>query len=215
MKLRNINKIRALLKEHSRRAFDLGLVWGTSGNMSMRKDAESFFITASGTSLGDITARDMVHCRMVKVKPDKASMEWRRHSEIYHNRKDVNAVFHSQPTYSTLIACAKDKQIDTSLIPESIAYLKKIEVVPYCHAGSIELADKCGEGAKKADLLLLENHGVAAFGPSIEDAINKTLTLEFLCRLIVLSRSAGMELRSIPPRKVKEFLKLLGEGKRA
>ena len=210
----DVHKIKVLLKEHSRRAFDLGLVWGTSGNMSMRKDAESFFITASGKSLGDITARDMVLCGMDKDKPDKASMEWRLHSEIYQNRNDVNAVFHSQPTYSTLIACTKDKKIDISLIPESIAYLKKIEVVPYCHAGSVELADKCGMAAKKADVLLLENHGVVAFGSSIEDAVNKTMTLEFLCRLIVLSRSANMELRSIPPRKVKEFKKLLEEGNR-
>jgi len=204
--------IKTLLKEHSRRAFNLGLVWGTSGNMSMRKDAQSFYITASGKSLGDITVRDLVLCRMDKDEPNKASMEWKLHSEIYRNRKDVNAVFHSQPVYSTLVACAKDKKINTSLIPESIAYLKKIEVVPYCHAGCIELAEKCGEGAKKADVLLLENHGVVAFGSCIEDAVNKTLTIEFLCRLIVLSRSTGMDLRSIPPRQVKEFLKLLREG---
>ena len=215
MKPLNINKIRALLKEHSRRAFDLGLVWGRSGNMSMRKDAKSFFITASGKSLGDITVRDMVLCEIDKNKPNKASMEWRLHSEIYCNRRDVNAVFHSQPTYSTLIACVKDKKINTAIIPESIAYLKNIGVVPYCHAGSVELAEKCGEGAKKADLLLLENHGVIAFGSSIEDAVNKTLTLEFLCRLIVLSRSANMDLKSIPPSQVKEFQKLLAEGKRA
>ncbi|MBL7031825.1 MAG: class II aldolase/adducin family protein [Nitrospira sp.] len=215
MKVQNIDKIKALLKAESKRAFNLGLVWGKSGNMSMRKDAKSFFITASGKSLGDITVRDLVLCGMDKDNPNKASMEWRLHSEIYHNRKDANAVFHSQPAYSTLIACVKDKKINTSLIPESIAYLKKIEVLSYSHAGSIELAKKCGKAAKKADVLLLENHGVVAFGSSIEDAVNITLTLEFLCRLIVLSKTAGMDLRLIPPRQVKEFLKLLGEGKRA
>jgi L-fuculose-phosphate aldolase len=214
VKVYDLNNIKAILKEHSRRAFDLGLVWGTSGNMSMRKDAKSFFITASGKSLGDVTVRDMPLCRMDKDKPNKASMEWRLHGEIYRNRKDVNAVFHSQPTYSTLIACIKDKKINTAIIPESIAYLKNIGVVPYCHAGSVELAEKCGEGAKKADLLLLENHGVVAFGSSIEDAVNKTMTLEFLCRLIVLSRSANMDLKSIPLRQVSEFLKLLAEGKK-
>ena len=203
MKAYSVNKIKTFLKENARHAYGLGLVWGTSGNMSMRKDAKSFFITASGKSLGDLTARDMVPCRIDNDKPNKASMEWKLHSEIYRNRSDVNAVFHSQPTYSTLIACAKDKKIDTSLIPESIAYLNKIEVVPYCHAGSIELAEKCGKGAKRADVLLLENHGVVALGSSLEDVINKTQTLEFLCRLIVLSRSAGMDLRSIPSRQAK------------
>jgi L-fuculose-phosphate aldolase len=161
-----------------------------------------------------MTLKHLVLCGMDKDKPNKASMEWRLHSEIYRSRKDAYAVFHSQPPYSTLVACAKDKKINTRLIPESIAYLEKIEIVPYRHAGSIELAKKCGEAARKADVLLLENHGMVAFGPNMEDAVNKTLTLEFLCRLIILSRSAGMELSSIPPRQAKEFLKLLGEEKK-
>lgn len=215
-KVYGVNKINALLKKHSKRAFGLGLVWGTSGNMSIRADADRFFITATGKSLGDITGKDLVLCRIDKDSANKnASMEWRLHSEIYRNRRDANAVFHSQPPYSTLIACAKDKKIKTALIPEAIAYLGKIEVIPYRYAGGIELAKKCGESAKKADVLLLENHGVVTFGSSIEDAVNRTLTLEFLCRLSVLSKAANIELKEVSPRQTSEFLKLLGARKRA
>lgn len=211
-----VDKIKALLVKHSKRAFRFGLVRGTSGNMSIRADADSFFITATGKSLGDITGKDVVRCRTDKGPANKnASMEWGLHSGIYRNRSDAYAVFHSQPPYSTLIACAKDKKIKTALIPEAIAYVKKIEVVPYRHAGSIELAEKCAEGAKKADVLLLENHGVVAFGHSMEDAVNKTLTFEFLCRLTVLSKAADMELKEIRPCEAREFLKLLGAVKRA
>ena len=215
-KLYGVNKIKTLLETHSKRAFTLGLVWGTSGNMSIRADAESFFITPTGKSLGDITGRDVVHCRIDKDSPNKnASMEWALHRGIYQKRRDACAVFHSQPLYSTLIACAKDKKIKIALIPEAIAYVNKIEVVPYRHAGSIELAQKCAEGAEKADVLLLENHGVVTFGTCIEDAVNKTLTLEFLCRLTVVSNAAAIELKEIRPRQATEFLKLIGTGKRA
>jgi L-fuculose-phosphate aldolase len=208
-------QIKSFLKKHSRRVFNLGLVWGTSGNMSVRADANTFFITAAGKSLGNITYKDLVLCRIGKDSADKrASLEWRLHSEVYRFRKDTNAVFHSQPPHSTLIACAKDKKIKTALIPETIAYLEKIEVIPYRHAGSIELAKKCGEGAKKADILLLENHGVVTFGTSIEEAVNKTLTFEFLCKLTVLSKTASMELKAIPARKAHEFLRLLGAKKK-
>lgn len=208
-KVFGVNKIKALLAKHSKRAFDLGLVWGTSGNMSMRADEGSFFITATGKSLGDITGKDIVLCRTGSDSGNKkASMEWGLHSGIYRNRIDANAVFHSQPPYSTLIACAKDKKIKINLIPEAIAYLEKIEVVPYRHAGSVELAEKCAEGAKKADVLLLENHGVVTVGSCIEDAVNKTLTFEFLCRLNVLSKAANMELKEIRPRQASEFLRL-------
>ncbi|MEW6602036.1 MAG: class II aldolase/adducin family protein, partial [Nitrospirota bacterium] len=104
-KVFGVNKIKALLEEHSRRAFSLGLVWGTSGNMSMRADAGSFFITATGKGLGDITRRDLVRCRIEQdFREKKASMEWGLHRGIYLNRSDAYSVFHSQPPYSTLIA---------------------------------------------------------------------------------------------------------------
>lgn len=210
------DKIKALLEKHSKLVFNMGLVWGASGNMSIRADAHSFFITATGKSLGDMTVKDSVLCRIDKDTVNgNASMEWKLHSEIYRNRRDAYAVFHSQPPYSTLIACAKDKKIKTALIPEAIAYLERIEVVPYRHAGSIDLAKKCGELAKKADVLLLENHGVVTFGASIEDAVNKTLTFEFLCRLNIMSKSADLELKEIPPRRASEFINLLQGKKRA
>jgi ribulose-5-phosphate 4-epimerase/fuculose-1-phosphate aldolase len=216
IKVNNVKKIKSLLIKHSKRAFNLGLVWGASGNMSLRADADSFFITATGKCLGDITGRDLVLCRIDKDSAKKnASMEWGLHREIYSRRRNIFAVFHSQPLCSTVIACTKDKKIKTALIPESVAYLKKIEVVPYRHAGSIELAEKCAEGARNADVLLLENHGVVTFGPSLEDAVNKTLTFEFICRLHVLSKAANMEMKEIHPSLVSEFLKLFGAGKRA
>lgn len=205
-----MNNIKSLLEKYSRQAFTLGLVWGTSGNMSARADASSFFITASGKSLGDISEKDLVLCSINNnLANKKASMEWRLHSEIYRNRIDAKAVFHSQPAYSTLMACAKNNKLKIAIIPETIAYLKKIEVVTYCHAGSVELAKKAGEHAKKADVILLENHGVVTFGSSIEEAVNKTLTFEFLCKLTVLSKAAGMELKTIPAGKADEFLKQL------
>jgi len=208
-----MQSIKALLKKYARHAFNLGLVWGTSGNMSARADAVSFFITASGKGLGDIAEKDLVLCRTDGNSTGrKASMEWRLHSAIYRNIKNAKAVFHSQAPYSTLIACAKSKKLKTAIIPETIAYLNKIEVVPYRHAGSPELAKKTGEYAKKADVLLLENHGVVTYGESIEEALNKTLTFEFLCRLTILSRGAGIELKEIPVRKAREFLRLLGAG---
>lgn len=215
MKIQDTRNIKVLLKKYTKLAFDLGLVWGTSGNMSARVDADSFFITATGNSLLDISLKELILCR-INNDPvnNKASSEWRLHSEVYRNRNDAHAVFHSQPPYTTLIACAKNKIIRTALIPETVAYIEKIKVIPYCHAGSIDLAKKCGKGAIEADVLLLENHGLVTFGASIEDAVNKTLTFEYLCRLTVIAKTAGIELKVIQPRQAGEFLRLLGGRKK-
>lgn len=205
-----VKKNKKLLKKYCRQVFALGLVGGTSGNMSVRINVDSFLITATGRSLQKITDKDLVVCKINKDSVNKrTSMEFRLHREIYRTRKDVNSVLHSQPPFSTIISCANDKKINLELIPETIAYLKKIEVIPYYHPGSIELAKKVGEGSVKADVLLLKNHGVVSLSSSIEDVINKTLTFEFLCKLTVLSKAANIELRPIPRHKVTEFLKLL------
>lgn len=203
------------IKQYSRQAFELGLVWGTSGNMSIRIDEDSFLITATGRSLQKITDKDLVVCKINKDSaPKRASMEFRLHREIYRIREDVNAILHSHPPFSTLIACAKDKKIRLEIIPETIAYIKNIQVIPYRHPGSIELARKAAEGATKADVLLLENHGVVSLGSSMEDVINKTLTLEFLCKLTLLSRAANIRLKPISPDKAGAFLKLLEKDSR-
>lgn len=210
--VKEMNKT-GLLKKHSRQTFKLGLVWGTSGNMSVRIDKNSFLITATGKSLQKIMDRDLVVCKINKdLAPPKASMEWRLHREIYKTRKDVNAVLHSQPLFSTLIACAKD--IRLGIIPEALAHIKKIEVVPYYHPGSIKLAKDVGKKAKNAEILLLKNHGVVCLGSSLEEVINRALTLEFLCRLTVLSKTADITLETISNWKAKKFIRLLEREKK-
>ncbi|MBI4837863.1 MAG: class II aldolase/adducin family protein [Nitrospirae bacterium] len=205
-----VKKYKKLLKKYCTQVFDLGLVTGKSGNLSMRISPDSFLITATGKSKGEITDRDLVVCKINTDSADKrASSEWRLHRAIYRARKDAKAVFHSQPPFTTIIACAKNKKIKKDIIPEAVAYLKKIEIIPYCHAGGIELAKKVGAGALRADVLLLENHGAVSFGPSIDEAVLKSVTLEFLCKLTVLSRAAGIELNSIPQKMTYDFLRQL------
>ncbi|MEW6607340.1 MAG: class II aldolase/adducin family protein [bacterium] len=198
--------IKQTLKKNGRLAAELDLVWGTSGNMSLRIDEDSFLITTSGASLGNLQDEEMIICQinddLVKGKP---SMEFRMHKQIYLQRKEIMAVLHSQPLFSTLAACAKNLEIKTQIIPESIVYLKKIERVPYQHPGSLELALAVGEKIKNANILLLENHGVVCAGDSIEEVINKTQTLEFLCKLIIFSKSANIELRPIASVVLSKF----------
>jgi L-fuculose-phosphate aldolase len=203
-------KLKKILCKYSKLADTLGLVWGTSGNMSLRIDENSFMITSSGATLRELHAEDIVICNInddyVENKP---SMEFRMHKEIYRIRKEIIAILHSQPLFSTIAACAKEFEINNEIIPESIVYLKRIEKVSYQHPGSVELALEVGKKINTSDILLLENHGVVCAGDSIQEVINKTQTLEFLCKLTILSKFAGIELKSIAKEKIINFLKFL------
>lgn len=191
-----------ILKRFGRLVDRRGLVWGRSGNMSLRIGDDEFLITGRGACLGELQDEDMVICRISKDSSSKGpSMEFRMHREIYRARNEILAVLHSQPLFSTLVASSRDLEIRKDLVPEAMVYLKEIGRIPYLPPGSIELALKVGRKIQDADLLLLENHGVVAAGTSMEEVVNKTETLEFLCKLIVFARASGIELKGLAERE--------------
>lgn len=200
--------------EYAQLSYKLGLVWGKSGNMSLRLDNNHFIITASGASLRELNESDIVKCSLdLKNKEvygeKKPSMEFRMHRDIYRVRKDVCAILHAQPLFSTLIACSSEIELERGILPESIAYLKKIERVVYHHPGSIELAQEAAKRSIDADVLLLENHGVVCIGTSGEDVINKAETLEFLARLTITAKSNQTTLKVLPKDIVDSFERML------
>ena len=119
-----------------------GLVWGSSGNISSRADGNTFIISASGADLGLLLDDDLIPCKIDPKSHEglrQPSMEVDLHRNIYRACAEANAVIHSQPFNSTLAACSGiDIRVD--LIPEAMAYLKRVIRVPYHHAGSAELA---------------------------------------------------------------------------
>ena len=118
-------------------------------------------------------------------------METRMHREIYRQRPDAGAVIHANPPFSTIVACARELVVDTSLIPEG-AILDPICRVRAYPAGSNELAVAVGSASGKSNVLILEKHGVVTVGGSFEEARNRMEYLELICRIIVMAKSAGI-----------------------
>ncbi len=127
------------------------------------------------------------------------------HRAIYEQRPEVGAVLHASPFYSTLLACS-DLPISADLFVEDMYYLEKIERVGYFHPGSLALGEAVREKARRANILLLENHGVLVYDTSIQEAMMGLQTLEMVCRMAITARSAGLELRSLPTATVADFL---------
>jgi len=171
-----------------------GLVWGRSGNISARAESNTFLISAASTDLGSLREENLVVCRTDGDSWEGAtrpSIERNMHRGIYQACEQAKAVIHSQPFYSTLVACSH-LEVRTDLFPEAMAYLGEVGRVPYHHAGSLELAQAAAQKARSCRVMLLENHGVLCWGFSLEEVLLTTETLEFLCRLLVVSRASGI-----------------------
>ena len=85
---------------------DKNINHGSSGNLSYRTN-NGFVITPSSIPNDKLTEKNCVQVAFDgtyknKLKP---STEWRIHRDIYLKRKDICAIIHTHPTFSTAIAC--------------------------------------------------------------------------------------------------------------
>lgn len=207
----DVNEARKGLQAAGRYMLENDLAWGNAGNNSARLDSDRYLITASGTRLGDLGDDDFVECSFdgPLSKHRKPSKETPMHRAIYEQRHEIGAVLHASPFYSTLVACA-DLQVPADLFIEDMYYLERIDHVGYFHAGSPELGEAVRVKARQANILFLDNHGVLVYDTSIQEALMGLQTLEFVCRMAITARSAGLELRSLPSSTVTDFLENSG-----
>jgi ribulose-5-phosphate 4-epimerase/fuculose-1-phosphate aldolase len=184
------------------------LAWGTSGNISVRIDTEHMFITASGTFMGDLSQEDFVKYNIPSGLYEgarKASKETAMHSGIYQRRRDVGAILHSSPFYTTLVA-SSNEPILSSLFIETMYYLENVAYVDYFHPGTKELGEAVAEQSSKANIVIMRNHGVTVFDDTVSEALMRLETLEMACRMIITAKSAGIQFNKIPTHVVSSFL---------
>ncbi len=176
-----------------------GYLWGTGGNLSIRRSESHFLITMRGTALDQLDSQDFVLAPLQggPREPPEASTEIQLHRRIYQARADVRCVIHLSPPYTTLVACT-DLELPTDLVPETALYLGEIARVPYILPGTDELAQAVASAlGEERSVVLMENHGVVAVGETPLEAFRRIEVLEFLCRMVVTARSAGLTLRGI------------------
>lgn len=187
------------------------LAWGNAGNISARSGPDSYLISASGTRLGELGPGDLAECRIgaTTVGPHRPSKERPMHEAVYAARPEVGAVLHASPFYSTLLACA-DAAVPADLFVETMYYLERVARVPYRHPGSAELGEAVAAVARRANVLLLENHGVLVYDTGVREALMAMHTLEMACRMWVVARGAQIPLRAVAPADVDAFLNEAG-----
>ena len=83
-----------------------GLTYGTSGNISIRRDAQSFFISPTGSVYEELETADIALLEMTGrwFGRRRPSSEWRFHRDIFKARGDVGAIVHTHSRYATALA---------------------------------------------------------------------------------------------------------------
>ncbi|GAA2214621.1 class II aldolase/adducin family protein [Nonomuraea monospora] len=183
--------LREQLCEYGRRAIELGLVIGTSGNLSVR-EGDLVTVTPSGVALDRLTPElcpvvDLTTGRRVagELRP---SSETPMHLAIYRTT-DARAIVHTHSVFGTVVATTM-----TELPPvhyNALLLGGVVKVAEYATYGTPELAANVREAMAGKRAALLANHGGVTIGATLEEAFEATRLLEWLCEVYVRGLSIG------------------------
>jgi len=163
--------------------FMRGLNNSHSGNISMC-NANTISITRTGSSLDSLTVTDIVEVDYLPnpVKDKAASMELIVHRAIYNASSKVGAIVHAHPPYA--VAVAKNQSEIVPYDDEAKYFLKKIPVLSVENSiASVEIAQVIGNYVKDNKAIIIEKHGVFAWGETLEDAYHYLMVVDSACRI--------------------------------
>ncbi len=186
---------RAQICRVGKRLYDLFLIAGNDGNISVRLSDDEILITPSGVSKGLMQPDEMITIRpdgaVLSAPPDKRpSSEHRMHLTIYHHRPDVRAVVHAHPPTATGFAVA-GVALDQPYLPEVVVRIGPTPLVPYTIPGGDEMPESLVPYLEGHNALLMGNHGVVAYSHSLQEALFNMETVELNARIFLTARQLG------------------------
>ncbi|MCB8968892.1 MAG: class II aldolase/adducin family protein [Ardenticatenaceae bacterium] len=175
------------------RIYHNGMTTLSGGNLSIKDDNGDIWITPSGIDKGKLTPKDIM---CVKVDgtvegPHKPSSEFPFHRAIYKLRPDMNAIVHAHPPALVSFSIVREVP-DTRIIPQANRVCGPVGYAPYALPGSEALGENIAATfAEGYNIVILENHGMAAGGANLLDAFHRLETLDFCARTLIRARALG------------------------
>jgi L-fuculose-phosphate aldolase len=175
------------------RIYRNGMTTLSGGNLSILDDNTDIWITPSGIDKGKLTPRDIMLVRAdgTVEGPHSPSSEYPFHRAIYAQRPDLRAIVHAHPP--ALVSFSIVRQIpDTRIIPQANRVCGPVGYAPYALPGSEQLGENIAATfAQGYNIVILENHGMAAGGSSLLSAFQRLETLDFCARTLIRARGLG------------------------
>jgi L-fuculose-phosphate aldolase len=177
----------------------------SGGNLSIRDEAGSLWITPSQTDKGNLRPRDIV-C----VNPDgavkgrhKPSSEYPFHQLIYAARPDLRAIVHAHPVALVAFSICGERP-NTQAFNRSRVVCGEAGFASYALPGSLELGRNiAAEFARGFNCVMLENHGVVVGGSNLQEAFERFETLEFTARIILKAKVLGGKIQYLTPSQLE------------
>ena len=188
-----LEKEREQVIEYSLKLLSEGLTNGTAGNVSIfNREKGLVAISPTGVNYSELTPEmiSIVDLEGKLIEGLKPSSELEMHMILYRNRENVNAVIHTHPVYTTVLACLRQ---DLPAIDYMIAVTgaTKVRCAEYASYGTKELAENAYKAMGSSLAVILANHGLTTAGKDIANAFNITVQVEYIYNLYIKARNIG------------------------
>ena len=172
-----------------------GLVEGTAGNISARRQDGNLVITPSSVDYSDMALDDLV-----VVDPDGAvlqakdgrhpSSEMQLHLACYQAFDDIGSVIHSHPVWATMFAIAHEPI--PACIDEFAVYCGgDVRCTDYAASGTPDVGANAVKALQGRGAALIANHGLVAVGPRPDKALHITALVERTAQIVWGARALG------------------------
>lgn len=196
-------KIRNEVLNGALKCLELGLIHGTSGNISVAiREEDIVIITPTSVPYHRLSPEDLPVVRLSdghhlsgELSPSK---EAPMHLAILRAKPKINAVVHTHSLYATVVSLIFNElpAISTGSAPYS-----PTRVTPFILPGSEELANAVVDTMGNDSIVcLLKNHGLIAGGINLEMAIDVASYVEENAQVAYLAHLAG-HLTPIPEKE--------------
>jgi L-fuculose-phosphate aldolase len=175
----------------ARRTAADGLVVGRSGNLSVRS-GDLLAVTPTGVNYDRLRPHDVPVVRLDGTPVDGdlvPTSELPMHLAAYAADRTRGAVVHTHAVHATAVSLLVDEVPPVHYVLGTLG--DSVRVAPYATYGTAELADHMVAALADRHGCLLRNHGTVTTGTSLDEAYERTLQLEWACRVWLLARSAG------------------------
>lgn len=172
-----------------------GLVEGTAGNISARREDGAIVITPSSVDYRDMALEDLVVVdadgAVLTAEDGRApSTEMALHLSCYRAFDDIGSVIHSHPVWATMFAVAR--QPIPACVDEFAVYCGgDIRCADYAASGTPDVGNNAVKALDGRAAALIANHGLVAVAPRPDKALHVTALVERTAQIAWGARALG------------------------
>lgn len=170
-----------------------GLVSRTWGNISVKVNNSEMLVTPSGKFYEDLSPADMV---LINFKTNeycsdvKPSSEFKMHSGIYNDRKEINAIIHTHQMNASTCAAAR-REVPPILDDLAQIIGPGVRVAEYALPSTKKIVTATVKALKGRNAALMANHGAVCIGRDLDEVFVVCQILEKGCKAFIEAEFLG------------------------